>query len=470
MYKVKQCFLKPNGTAYILNNGSERGDFIDCEKILWSMGRIHDGIQMMKTYYPSDPSWTTEGKISKFSKKDGVNFAWGHEYDDYEPYDILEPASKTRKQLEQVKQFGADVHLTLTMDMSLTELDLEKIFEPLKNYGKVYLRINHEANGYWFRHNTLHSYKEVADFFVTCHKVVKRISSNIYTVFNVSADAFVGDGINNVVTNKDAHLESHELLAAVQAADFWSIDKYVTLNWGWPHTHPDSSPDYFKGSIDTWWRLVEECYLLMASMNGGHCKPLFIGEFNTDSDVVGQDGQVETIKDVYKRIRLSHYPWLRGISMYQYCDEGGLGLNTGNQYGYVETPALAAYRTEIHENDYLVKLDEAEWERSAFSFSWKDIDNIKGLKIEITEAGSLSFKNRWITPVYVKVGSSWHYLRHHQTMTINAEEFYLFIPPYKKAHSNKIEYVQTVKNIKEQLQTMIEFKALSVETVEEVVA
>jgi hypothetical protein len=470
MYKIKKCTLKSNGTAFILNNGSERGDFIDCEKILWSMGRIHDGIQMMKTYYPSDPSWTTEGKISKFSNKESVSFAWGHDYDDYEPYDIHEPASKTRKQLEQVKQFGADVHLTLTMDMSLSELELERVFEPLKNFGKVYLRINHEANGYWFRHNTLHSYKEVSDFFVTCHKIIKRISSNIYTVFNVSADAFVGDGINNAVTNKDAHLEEHELLEAVKIADYWSIDKYVTLNWGWPHTHPDSSPDYFEGTIDTWWRLVEECYLLMASMNGGQCKPLFIGEFNTDSDVVGEQGQVDTIKDVYKRIRLSRYPWLKGISMYQYCDEGGLGLNKGNQYGYQETPALAAYRTEIHETDYICDLDEQEWDRSSFSFSWKDIDSIKGLKVELDGAGSANFKNRWITPVYVKIGSSWHYLRHNQHLKINASEFFLFVPPHKKAHCDNIEYVQTVKNIKGQLASMIVVESAQVEVVEGVVA
>ena len=45
---------------------------------------------------------------------------------------------------------GEDVTLTLTIDPHLDDSYLRAVAEDLKEYGRVFLRINHEATGNWF--------------------------------------------------------------------------------------------------------------------------------------------------------------------------------------------------------------------------------------------------------------------------------------------------------------------------------
>ncbi len=452
---IQQCEIFSNGPSLILGNGSERGDYISCEKVLWSMGKKHDAIQIMKTYYPHDPDWTVESKLSKTKPSGECKFAWDYSYDDYDPYDMLESASKTRSQLEDIKQLGSDIHLTLTLDIALNDDELIDIFQPLSAYGKIYLRINHESNGYWFRHNKQYTYREVGSFFVRCHKVIKNISTNIKTVFSLSADAFVGDGINSIVTQAAAHLAADELKQALYIADYWSIDKYVSLNWGWPHTTPDDSNDYFSGSIDTWWRLLEETYLLMISMNDGVMKPLFISEFNVDSDVVGEKEQAKTIEAVYTRIEASQFKWLAGICMYQYCDEGGLGLVKGTEKSYQATESLVAYRKKVHDFPANMTISADNWSKNGYTFSWESSDYIKGIKVNF-ECVKKTFTNRLYMPVYILQNSSWHYIRPNKKHQLNSDEIIIFIPPSKKVHSMRINYCHAIKDIESRLEAMFD--------------
>ena len=451
---IKQTLATLDGPHLIINNGSERGDYIPCEKIHWSMGKIHNGVQLMKTYYPFDPAWDTKQRISVKSDQSDKRYAWDFDYDDYDPYDLLETASITRSQFEEIKQHGADIHLTLTLDMSLNDDELRKVFRPLANFGKIYLRVNHEANGYWFRHNTQHTFAEVAHFFQRSHTIAKSVSSQIMTVFSVSADVFVGDSINSVVRVDTSRLSVDELGTALGVADFWSIDKYVTLNWGWPYTTPADSGNYFAGTIDTWWRLVEETYILMGHMNNGQLKPLFINEFNTDSDVVGEEGQADAIRKVYERIRLSQFPWLRGICLYQFCDKGGLGLVKGDRDEFTEMPSLSAYREQAHELDYQYHIENVEWPHKDFTFSWMDAENIRGLALEFSENANL-FTNQFITPVYLAHGSSWHRVKPNEKFNLTQKSGFLFIPPSKKVHQERINFCHKIKNIRSTLQSMV---------------
>lgn len=450
--ELRGCTAARAKTKLILSNGSERGDYVDCVEMQRSFASPHDGVQLMKTYYPSDPKWNNRARISRAHPNAASSYAWDHDYDDYWPLDFDVQDGHSERQLRQVKLIGADVHLTLTLDMSLADDELVGIFTRLINLGTVYLRINHEANGRWFRHHKLHGRKELGDFFVRCHRLIKCHAPNIKTVFSLSADIFVGDQVNSIVTRKLAHIEARELQEALGIADYWSLDKYVALNWGWPHTRPGDSGNFFTGTVETWWRLIEETYLLMIFANGGAMKPLFLHEFNSDSDVVGEAGQAAAITEVYRRIQQSDLPWLEGICFYQYCDEGGLGLLRGRDGNYSVTESMSAYGEVLRQAAPAISTADVAWDQAHFSFAWESSAAIKGLSLRRPPI-SRRFVNRFDVPVYLVDSDHWTRLGTGESAAIDAERVQLFVPP--AVLRDRLRYVTTVHNIEERLAAML---------------
>jgi hypothetical protein len=449
--EIRACTAGRTRTKLIINNGSERGDYVDCVRLQRSFASPHDGVQLMKTYYPSDPKWSSAGKISRAHPNPASTYAWDHDYDDYWPLDFELRDGTCERQLREIKCIGADVHLTLTLDLSLADEELVGIFTRLSHFGTVYLRINHETNGRWFRHHKLHSRKELGDFFVRCHRLIKCHAPNIKTVFSLSADVFVGDQTNSVVRRDLAHLDSPELREALGTADYWSLDKYVSLNWGWPHSSPDKSPNYFTGSVDTWWRLIEEAYLLMIVANGGCMKPLFLHEFNSDSDVVGESGQADAITEVYSRVQRSDLPWLEGICFYQYCDEGGLGLLQGRDGDYSATRSMSAYGEVLRQSAPEINLAAASWEHAHFSFGWQSSTDIKGIALRPPQA-SRRFTNRFDMPVYLVENNDWKLLGKEESAAIASDSVQLFVPPAMARE--RLRYVTTVHDVEARLTGM----------------
>jgi hypothetical protein len=454
-FELCECTASRHKTKLIMSNGSERGDYINCLSMQRQFASPHDGIQLMKTYYPSDPKWSEHGRISKIHPNSTATYAWDYSYDDYPPLILGDKCNSLNSQMEQVKSIGADVHLTLTLDMSLSDEELMRIFKSLADFGVVYLRINHEANGRWFRHHKLHSYQEVNDFFVRCHHLVKSGVPNIKTVFSLSADVFVGDQINSIVTKKLARIARSELQEALGIADYWSLDKYVTLNWGWPYTHPDTSDNFFAGSVDTWWRLIEETYLLMIHANGGVMKPLFLHEFNSDSDVVGGAEQAATITEVYQRIIQSDFPWLAGICFYQYSDEGGLGLWKGIDGEYSPTESLVAYSNMMRGYHPIITRSDQIWPHQQFSFCWTSADTVKGVSLRVPQMAG-QFFNRFEFAVYWVQENNWTYVQTGESVRVLMTDAHIFIPPHKQR--DKLRYVTTVQNIKEDISTMFLYR------------
>ncbi len=447
--KLERASLKREKNRLILANGSERGDFVPLDYIFSNFGRIHDGIQIMKTYYPNDEVWSTKGRVSEFTNKKNVTYAWDYEYDDYSPFDIFEQGGETLKQIEQIKYYGSDVHLTLTLDISLPDNELIKIVKSLIPFGKVFLRINHEANGFWFSHNTRHTYEEVSKFFVRFHKIIKSYSSNIFTLFSLTGDLFVNE---RIVESRFLKLSDTDLKEALNIADYWSIDKYVSLNYGWPFTTELSDGTYFKGTVDDWWKLIEETYLKMIWHNNMIAKPLFINEFASDSDVDGYEGQALIISDIYNRLSRGEFEWLEGIVLYQFRDYGGLGLEKGDLNQYERIPSLGAYKESIKKFKYKIVIDEEEQKFVDYSFYWFDSDSIRGLKIsEIGEAKC--FTNMFKFSIYVVHGEEQHWARLESGESMQLDdihEFILLVPPFKNDKGSIITSAN-IKNITEKV-------------------
>ncbi len=451
------CLLKNEFMQLILSNGSERSDFVPMDYIFSQMNKIHDGIQIMKTYYPLDEMWNPKKKISEITLKKNVSYSWDFEYEDYPPLDIFEENSIVLNEIKQIKLYGADIHLTLTMDLSLSDNDIIKIVKKLNPFGRIFLRINHETNGHWFRFNRQYTYKEVNDFFVRCHKIIKNNSSNIFTVFNISADFFVRE---KIVRSKLLRLSSDELQESLNIADYWSIDKYVSLNYGWPFEKMSvKKGNFFTGTLETWWLLLEESYINMIWKNNLKAKKIFISEFNSDSDIEGYAGQAKIIEDVYNRLSSGQFEWIEGIVMYQFRDKGGLGLEKGDLKSFKKLPALNAYKKAINKFKYIVFQDESEWSYNDYTFNWENSNSIRGLMIDNIEEKK-KLINKFGVPIYIMYGDNqiWKRLEPDSCFILNKFPLiYIFIPPFSDSDENeRIFYSKMIRDIKDKILKMFE--------------
>jgi hypothetical protein len=444
----------------IMSNGSERGDFVPLGHIFSRTGRIHDGIQVLKSYYPYEANWSAHHKISEVSGHENVDFAWDYEYEDYHPFNLNTADGNCREQFQDIKRFGSDLHLTIAMDLSLTDQDIEEVARSLRPYGRIFLRINHECNGNWFRFNKYHSYKEVNDFFVRCHKIVKSNCSDIYTVFSLTGDFFANE---KVVTDFFLRLAPDEMREALETADYWSLDRYASLHYGWPFEEtvtPESKNTYFKGTVEDWWRLIEECYLSMIWHNGLKMKPLFINEFNSDSNVDGLKAQAEIVGSVYDRLARGDFAWLAGIAFYQFRDLGGLGLEKGDLEEFRENPALGAYRDAVNRIQYRIQIEDwQEWPHADYYFSWCNSDSIRGLCIRGAQEQK-QFANTLPVPVYLVLeNQKWERLPPGQTCDITGQsQFFLLVPPYTDGEG-RIQYSFKLPGVKQALGRMMAVKS-----------
>ena len=166
-----------------LGDGSERGEYVGQDYILSRLGRPMRSISLMYCYYPFDEHWPA--RISEAMKDAGVNEPWGYPYDDYFPYlggiggsTGGEPFSCMR----DIRRHGQDVTLTLTIDPAVTDEMLAAIGRDLRPFGRLFLRINHEATGNWFAFNKRASYQEVADFYCRSCRIIKAEAPNVQTV------------------------------------------------------------------------------------------------------------------------------------------------------------------------------------------------------------------------------------------------------------------------------------------------
>src|SRR5690606_19509984 len=171
-----------------------------------------------------------------------------------------------------------------------------------------------------------------------------------------------------------------------------------------------------------------EVYLLMIHSNGGVMKPLFLHEFNSDADVVGDVGQASAISEVYRRILQSDFPWLEGICLYQYCDEGGLGLVRGTAESQAPTESLAAYQEVLKQHLPQVRPANQTWTLPHFSFSWRDSRSIKGVLVEPPAAAG-RFLNRLEVPVYFVQDNVWSLIAPDDSVAITSRQPIIFIPP-----------------------------------------
>lgn len=343
MSKVYMSHLGPATVAVDLGDGSERGEYVNQDYILERLGRPHRAINLMYCYYPLDKGWP--GRASVVHAHDDLSGAWDYPYDDYFPYGggLLgnldgEPFTFMR----DVRRHGQDVCLTLTIDPFLDEEHIVAIAKDMAKFGRVTMRINHEATGNWFSFNKRASYEEVAAFFVKCCTIMHREAPNVSVVLCL-------DGCKSM--DEEKMVMEEIFTEAAKAADIVSVDRYLALHWGWPvDVALPGGNSFGRSKVEEIYQLAKKSYHRYIAMNDGVIKPMVMSELNADGDVTGPYEQAEMFQEFCDMLMQDEEHWLSAFTTYQFRDKGRLGLeieNPNNPDVGIEQPLLKTYKKII---------------------------------------------------------------------------------------------------------------------------
>ena len=364
--------------AVDLGDGSERGEYVNQDYILHALGRPHRSISLMYCYYPLDKEWP--GRISEVMKDAEVSFQWDYPYDDYFTYKgglngttDDEPFTYMR----DVRRHGQDVTLTLTVDPNVSDEHLIAIAKDLRPFGRMLLRINHEATGDWFSFTKRTTYQGVADFFVRFSKIIHEYAPNVKTIICIG-------GVEHPENGPEIEKEK-EFAQCIPEADIWSVDKYMALHWGWPFDVALKGGNSFSRSkVRDTYNLTKLSFERYKELNGGVAKPMVMSEFNADGDVTGAYDQAMMVKEFCDIMDEENADWFSGFTFYQFRDRGRLGLeiqDPNNADVGIPQPVMKTYKEIIHSERFLPKMEQNAEIELPVTLRWGGAEDADGLAI-----------------------------------------------------------------------------------------
>lgn len=375
---IKKILLGPASCSLDIGDGSERGEYVSQEYILNKLGRPHRAVSLMYCYYPLDKGWPLRARNAFPDKK--ICGTWDYPYDDYFPYLGGKDGSREAepfRSMREIREYGQDIILTMTMDPHLPDSYLKAVAEDLRTFGRIYLRINHEATGNWFEFTKRASYQEIADFYTRFSRIIKETAPNVITVLSAGG----------IKEPENTHIEMEEEFSeAFRSADVWSLDQYLSLHWGWPNdTAETNCGSYLRKDATAIFDYLERSYNRFREINDNTSKPMLVSEINADGDVDGPYGQAESVQRFYDLILEKKPEWLSGICMYQFRDRGRLGLETessSDEKAGIPVPLMDTYKKIIrHEYFSPVISDTGENAVLPADLRWSSSEDAEGIKI-----------------------------------------------------------------------------------------
>jgi hypothetical protein len=399
--------LFPAACSLDLGDGSERGEYVDQDYLLASLGRPHRSISLMYCYYPFDKGWP---RRASHAHKPRGGRAWPYPYDDYFPFSGGpggDPDGDAFRQMRDVRRHGQEATLTLTADCAVPDAHLREIARQLRPYGRMRLRLNHECDGFWFAFNRRYGYAQVAAFFVRFARILKKEAP---LARMMGCWGHVEDFRNGCLKHEKA------LSPILPVSDVWSTDKYLTLHYGWPRRgcEPGDLHRTYTLTLDREvWRQIEGVHRRFAEI-AGKDRGLEIGEFNADGDVGGEAYQARRTAAFYRKVLRDRPPFLKGITYYQFRDRGRLGLereDPNHPGNGLPTPFLAEYRKLLRE-PYFNPGESWSRLRGGLRMEWRSSDDSDGLGWRIPLKGRPLFLELLLEKeanLMVRAGHKWHY-------------------------------------------------------------
>lgn len=387
MGQIKGVKLTPAKCAVDLGDGSERGFYVNQDYILQKLHRPHRGINLMYCYYPLDEMWPQRAQDAYADKE--IGFAWDYPYDNYFPYRGGLDGNREGEPfgcMRDVRKHGQEVVLTLTCDPHVTDEHIIAVAKDLRTFGRMMLRLNHEATGDWFSFNKRASYAEVGDFFVRFCRILKQYAPNVTTILCIG-------GVEDINSHKITKEE--EFAEAVRTTDIWSVDKYMALNWGWPYEVAEKDNFKHKKEEASYvYDMTKRSFERYRELNGGIKKPMLMSEINADGDVTGPYEQVKMVQEFCKLIKEDKENWFDGFTFYQFRDDGRLGLeitDPNNADVGIEQPLLSAYRDIINDDFFKPGMTETGEKELPVTLRWGGAEDAEGLCMELAMEGNPVF-------------------------------------------------------------------------------
>ena len=407
--KVQKVHLSKADCALDLGDGSERGLYVNQDYILQKLHTVHRGISLMYTYYPNDKEWPT--RACNIKRKQEQKHTWDSPYENYFPYrgareGLLD--DEPFKFMNDIRRHGMDVVLTMTIDPFLKEEDIKLIARDLRPYGRVFLRVNHECTGGWFCYTKRASYQQIADFFVMVCRVMHKHAPNVKMILC----AGMWQKKTGKLEMEDIFLEAHK------AADIWSCDNYLSLNWGWPNKPALKGGKEFASydNDDVYYRFKQTLYRLRQIT--GQNKPMVLSEMNCDGDVNGPYRQADKMIEFMDKLQADDEKWLEAFTLYQFRDDGRLGLeitDPNNSDVGIEQPILKSYSQALHRPFFHSPINAAEKVSLPAKLRWSNSEDAEGIEMQIKVAGcphfaELYFEDSLIqTNLMLEFGGWWFY-------------------------------------------------------------
>ena len=409
MDKIFKITMGKAKCAVDLGDGSERGEYVDQDYILNRLGRPHRSISLMYCYYPFDEQWPA--RISEVMKDFEITNQWDYPYDDYFPYTGGiggDRNSEVFQQMRDIRRHGQDVTLTITMDTKVTDDMLAAIADDLRPFGRVFLRINHEATGNWFNFNKRASYQEVADFYCNAVKIVKAHAPNVKMILCIGGVEDLAQG--------GVMVREKEFTQAVRDTDIWSVDKYMALHWGWPVDVAETGGNsHNRHAVRDIYALTKASFERFKYLCGGEVKPMVMSEFNADGDVTGAFEQAEMVKIYCDILREEKAEWFTGLTFYQFRDRGRLGLemqDPNNKNVGIEQPVLKTYSEIINDEWFKPAITENGEISLPVKLRWTSSEDAEGIALPLHFDGCPHFCELYFSDdsnLMIELNGRWFY-------------------------------------------------------------
>lgn len=394
--------------AIDLTDGSERGEYVPQDYILQTLGRPMRSVNIMYCYYPLDKEFPTRAREA-FANRE-MTGQWDTPYEDYFPYTGGlggDRSSEVFRQMQDIRRHGQDVTLTLVIDPNVTDEYLIAVAEDLKPYGRVLLRINHEATGDWFAFNRRASYAEIAKFFAHASEVIRAHAPNVQTIICIG-------GIEDLSAEK--MVKEEEFACTIPAADIWSVDKYMALHWGWPcDVALKGGTSHGRSSYHDVYEMTKASYRRFTALNGGEPKPMVMSEFNADGDVTGPYDQCAMVDGFFTRVKEDPENWLSGINFYQFRDRGRLGLeieDPNNAGVGVPQPIMETFKKWLGDELFAPQFTDGGEAQLPATLRWGSAEDAEGLAFDVKIEGDPHFCELYFEDdnnYMIEFGGRWFY-------------------------------------------------------------
>ncbi|MBP5494421.1 MAG: hypothetical protein J6X97_04935 [Lachnospiraceae bacterium] len=378
MSQIKKILLGKAECAIDLGDGSERGEYVSQDYILNVLGRPMRAVSLMTSYYPLDETFPTRAHDA-FSDKE-ITFQWDYPYDDYETYKgglIGELSKEPFNWMRDVRKHGQDVCLTVTMDTNISDDHIKAMAKDLSTFGRVMLRVNHEAGGDWFSFTKRASYEDIALFFAHVCDIFHEEAKNVKLILCLN-----GLGPDNVKIEKE-----EEFTPAIKACDIFSMDRYMSLHWGWPYDiAKKDTKNYYRETVANIYDMGKRTAKRFEAV-AGEKRPMVLSEMNADGDVTGPYEQCDMLKEFCDMLKADSEKWLEGFTFYQFRDRGRLGLeweDPNNSEVGIKLPLMDTFKEIINDEYFMPKISEKEDISIPVKLRWGSAEDSEGVAIPLS--------------------------------------------------------------------------------------